>query len=95
MRTDGSVSCWGYNDEGGEVHAAGQGEFASVSAGDEPHLRGEDRRLRLLLGREQCKLGQERWPGPGLRPGEFASVGAGLQPHLRGDDRRLRLLLGP
>ena len=46
---DGSVACWG-DDRLGQATPP-EGEFASVSAGRIPHLRGQDRRLRGLLGR--------------------------------------------
>ena len=49
-----------------------RGEFASVSAGNGPHLRVEDGRLRRLLGGDD-KYGQATPP-----EGEFASVSAGM-----------------
>ena len=75
VRTDGAVECWGSNEDyGGNV--VGQatpppGEFASVSAGGVPHLRGDDRRRRRMLGTHD-EDGQATPPS-----GEFASVSAG------------------
>ena len=49
VRTDGSVACWG-DGSGWQSPCRRPGEHASVSAGHEHDLRGEDRRLRGLLG---------------------------------------------
>ena len=48
MKTNGSVACWGLNLDGESTPPGG--EFASVSAGDFAYVRGEDGRLRRLLG---------------------------------------------
>ena len=48
MRSDGSVACWGSDYNGQATPPAGSS--ISVSARGGPHLRGEERRLRRLLG---------------------------------------------
>ena len=65
------------------------GSFVSVSAGEGQHLRGEEQRLRRLLG---LRMGIR--PGP-RRPRVPSSPSAPKAFHsLRGEERRLRRLLG-
>ena len=85
VRSDGSVACWG-SGVAGRGHAAG-GFLPLRQRRVWPHLWGEERRLRCLLGR------RFRWSshaaGGFLRLRERRGG-----PHLWGEERRLRRLLG-
>ena len=50
VRSDGSVACWGNNEDGQATPPAGS--FVSVSAEYYYNLRGEEQRLRCLLGQK-------------------------------------------
>ena len=69
VKTDGSVACWGDNEF--DKSTPPGGEFASVSAGISPHLRGERRTAPSSAGATN-EFNQSTPPG-----GEFASVSAG------------------
>ncbi len=84
VRSDGSVACWGKDDAGQATPP--EGSFTSVSAGG-LHLRGEERRLRRLLGL--------RWRRPGHAAQGFLRLRQRrVDAHLRGEERRLHRLLG-
>ena len=71
MKSDGSVACWG-NDEYWPSHAARGFLRLRQRRGEPVHLRGEERRLRRLLGRRR------NWDGQATPPaGSFVSVSAG------------------
>ena len=99
LRSDGSVACWGDDNYGQATPPRKRGEGATGEmawAGSfsrrrqrrrEPHLRGEEQRLRRLLG-QRCSR-----PDQGAR-GFLRRRQRRVEPHLRGEEQRLRRLLG-
>ena len=85
VRSDNTVTCWGYN-EGGQVSTP-DGEFLTVSSGQVAQLRAEAGPHHLLLGLQRRQAAR--------RPGRRVQRGLGGRcAQLRTPDRRDGCLLG-
>ena len=70
LRTNGTITCWGRNNDSGQATAP-SGQFSAVTAGGVAFVRAAHRRHHHLLG-------MERLPGRRPRPdGQYSAVTAG------------------
>ena len=83
VKTDGTITCWGYNEDG-QASPPGR-EVRLCRRGAESHLRGKDRRLRHLLGRQPCIYAGRR-----VRLRQRGAQSS----QLWGEDRRILRVLG-